>query len=215
MTQRTPQTGSGGLQLPKDVGVSESEARAIENAWSTIQRVNARLCASGLDENPEPDIECPVVTAEALLTPDIKDYTTVFAAQLRWFNYAVVLLADVRAIILEVDNAMEDIASSKRLKFKDDNKRVGKKSLDWMSEKEMADHIFQDPHYKELNLQKQKLEQERIKLDAKSNTLERNLKTISRQIENRKAEAVGGAREGNMPGHATGSWDRRLRTSGA
>lgn len=210
MTQRAPQTGGGGLQLPKDVGVSESEARAIENAWSTIERVNARLCAFGLDSNPEPTVECPIVTAESLLTPNITDYTTIFAAQLRWYNYVVVLLADVRAIILEVDNAMEDIASTKRLAFKDHNKRVGKKSDDWMSEKEMADHIFQDPHYKELNLQKQKLEQERIKLDAKSDTLERNLKTISRQIENRKAEAAGGTREGNMPGAASGSWERRM-----
>ncbi len=208
MTQRAPQTSGGGLKLPQDVGVSESEAKAIENAWTTIQRVNARMCAFGLDENPEPTVECPVVTAENLLTPDIKEYTTVFAAQLRWYNYVVILLGDVRAILLEVENAMTDIESSKRLGFKEHNKRVGKKSLDWMSEKEMADRIFQDPHYKELNLQKQLLEQERIKLDAKSDTLERNLKTVSRQIENRKAEAAGGAREGNMPGSATGRWER-------
>lgn len=207
MSVRQPQTG--GLQLPVDVGVSESAARAVENAWSTIQRVEARMCAKGLDDNPEPTVECPVVTAEALLTPDVKEFTTIFAAQLRWYNYVVVLLGDVRAILLEVENAMEDIASTKRLAFKEVNKRVGKKSEDWMSEKEMTDHIFQDPHYKELNKQKQLLDQERIKLDAKSDTLERNLKTVSRQIENRKAESSGGQREGNLPGAATGSWERR------
>jgi hypothetical protein len=208
---RQPQTG--GLQLPKDVGVSETTARAIENAWSTIERVNARLCARGLDENPEPTIECPIVTAEALLTPDVKEFTTIFAAQLRWYNYVVVLLGDVRAILLEVENAMEDIASTKRLAFKDANALLPKN--DKTSEKEMADRIFQDPHYKALNRQKQELEQDRITLDARADTLERNLKTISRQIENRKSEAAGGQREGNMPGHATGSWERRQgRTPG-
>lgn len=202
---RTPQTG-GGLHLPKDVGVSESTARAIENAWSTITRVEARMNARGLHDNPEPLVECPVVTAEALLAPDVKEFTTIFAAQLRWYNYVVVLLGDVRAILLEVENAMEDIASSKRLAFKKLNADLPKN--DKMSEKEMLDHIFQDPHYKELNRQKQELDQERIKLDAKSDTLERNLKTISRQIENRKTENQGGQREGNMPGAATGSWER-------
>jgi hypothetical protein len=203
---RAPQT-SGGLNLPKDVGVSETTANAITNAWATIERVNARMCAKGLDSNPEPTIECPVVTAEALLTPDIKEYTTVYAAQLRWYNYVVVLLADVRAILLEVENAMEDIASSKRLTFKAANAQLQKN--DKMSEKEMADHIFQDPYYKNLNYQKQILEQERIKLDAKSDTLERNMKTVSRQIENRRTESNGGMREGNMPGAATGSWEAR------
>lgn len=208
MTQRAPQT-SGGLQLPKDVGIGESVAKATEAAWSTIERVNARMTARGLDSNPDPDIECPIVTAEALLTPDITKYTTVYAAQLRWYNYVVVLLADVRAILLEVENAMEDLAAQRRIEFKERNKQVGKKSDDWMSEQEMKDRILQDPTYKNLKQQQQLLEQERIKLDAKSDMLERNLKTISRQIENRKAEAAGGQREGNMPGHATGSWERR------
>jgi hypothetical protein len=205
MSMRQPQTG--GLQLPKDVGVSESTADAVVNAWSTIQRVEARMGARGLNDNPEPDIECPVVTAEALLAPDIKDYTVTYAAQLRWYNYVVILLGDVRAILLEVENAMEDIASSKRLAFKKQNALLAKN--DKTSEKEMMDHIFQDPYYKTLNLQKQTLEQERIKLDAKSDTLERNLKTVSRQIENRKTESQGGQREGNMPSASTGGWERR------
>ena len=202
---RQPQTG--GLRLPKDVGVAASFAEAIEHAWSTIQKVNARMASRGLDENPEPDVECPVVTAELLISPGFVEYSTAFSAQLRWYNYVAVLLADVRSIILEIDNAQEDIASSKRLAFKAANELKAKN--DRMSEKEMADHIFQDPHYKDLSLQKQILEQERIKLDARSDTLERNMKTISRQIENRKLEATGGARENNIPAHQSGRWEPR------
>lgn len=206
MTQREPQTG--GLQLPdqKNLGISASEARATENAWSTIDKVRARMTAFGIADNPEPRVECPVVDAEALLTNDYKAYTTVFAAQLQWYNYTVRLLADVRAVLLEVDNAMDDLASAQRQRFRKINESAAK--ADKVPVNEMNDLIEQDPTYRTLKLQKQQLDQERILLDAKSDTLERNLKTVSRQIENRKAEAAGGNREGNMPGHAQGTWER-------
>lgn len=208
MTERNPYTGGLGLQLPpqKDVGISESEAQAAENAWSTIERVRARMDARGLLENPEPRVECPVVTAEALLTTDIREYTTVFAAQLRWYNYTVQLLADVRAVLLEVENAMEDIATSQRQNFRRMND--GKKKTDKIPLNEMNDLIEQDPVYKTLKLQKQELTQEKLILEAKAETLERSLKTVSRQIENRKAEGAGGNREGNMQGHASGRWEQ-------
>lgn len=209
MTQREPQTTGGlGLTLPapKDVGISESEARATENAWSTIDKVRARMTAFGLAENPEPRIECPDVTAELLLTTDIREYTMVFAAQLRWYNYTVRLLADVRSVLLEVDNAMSDIASSQRQKFRKMNESAPKS--DKIAVNEMDDRIDQDPTYKTLKLQKQQLDQERILLDAKADTLERNLKTVSRQIENRKAEASAGNREANMPSHVSGRWEQ-------
>lgn len=209
MTQRDPQTGGGfGLQLPpeKDLGIAQSTVRAAENAWSTIEKVRARMDAFGLSDNPEPRVECPVVTAEALLSPDYKAYSTVFAAQLQWYNYTVRLLADVRAVLLEVDNAMTDIASSQRQQFRKLNERAAK--ADKIPVNEMDDRIEQDPAYKTLKLQKQQLDQERILLDAKADTLERNLKTVSRQIENRKVESGAGNRDANMPGAASGRWEQ-------
>ncbi len=199
---REPRTG--GLHLPKDVGVSESTAKAIESAWSTIQRVDGYLKSVGIHQNEVPDVECPIVTAEALTDPDIKKYTVVFAAQLRWYNYTARLLADIRALILEVKNAMDDIETSKRIEFRKMNE--GAPKAEKIDKQEMEDLIAQDPHYRALKLQFQELEQQRIKVDAWSDSLDRNLKTVSRQIENRKTENQGGNREGNMPGHSTGRW---------
>ena len=78
-----------------------------------------------------------------------------------------------------------------------------------MTASEMEDLILQDPHYRDLKLQEQQLEQQRIKLDAWCESLDRNLKTVSRQIENRKAEGVSGTREGNMSAHAAGRWEQQ------
>jgi len=207
MAQREPQTGLGlNLPDPKEIGISEREARAKENAWSTIERVRARMTAWGIGDNPEPRIECPEVTAQTLLTPDIKEYSTVFAAQLQWYNYTSRLLADCRAVLLEVENAMSDIASSQRQQFRKQNEKAAK--ADKIPVNEMNDLIEQDPTYRELKMQQQIIEQERILLSAKTDTLERNLKTISRQIENRKAEAAGGNRAANMPGHVAGRWEQ-------
>lgn len=206
MTQRDPQTG-GGLHLPdpKNIGISESTVRATENAWSTIERIRARMTAAGLADNPEPMVECPVVDADALLTPDYQRYTTIFAAQLQWYNYSVRLLADVRAVLLEVDNAMDDLASARRVEFRKLNETKAK--AEKLPVTEMNDLIEQDPAFRALKRERQALEQHRLLLDAKTDTLERNLKTVSRQIENRKAEAMGGNREANMPSHAAGRWD--------
>jgi hypothetical protein len=205
---REPSTGNG-LRLPRDVGIPESVAQTIESRWNTISVVDARLKAVGFHDNDMPNIECPVVTTEMLVTPDVKEYTTVFSAQLRWYNYVTRLLADVRAVILQLKNEMDDISASKRSGFRALNEHKAK--ADKISPTEMEDLILQDPHYQELRLQHQQLEQQRIKLDAWADSLDRNLKTVSRQIENRRTENLGSTREGNMAGDSSrrGSWEPR------
>jgi hypothetical protein len=209
---REPQVG--GLALPKDVGIGEADTTAIQNHWHTIDRVNAWLASKGMKPAVEPDVACPEVTTEALLAPDIKTYTTVFAAQLRWYNYSVRLLADIRSILLQVRNEMEDIAIKKRTGFREYNKTAAKNEK--MTASEMEDDIGMDPRYRALRLEEQEYEQNRIKLDAWVESLDRNLKTVSRQIENRKAESEGGNREGNMGrgGGQGGQNDGRWRGGG-
>ena len=205
---REPVPGSG-LHLPRDAGVPQSVAQNIESHWNTIGVVDARLKAVGIHDNEMPNIKCPPVTTEMLVTPDVKEYTTIFSAQLRWYNYVTRLLADVRAVILQVKNEMGDIEATKRSGFRQLNESKAK--ADKISPTEMDDLTQQDPRYRELKLQHQQLEQQRIKLDAWAESLDRNLKTVSRQIENRRTENMGGSREGNMAGDARrrGEWEPR------
>jgi hypothetical protein len=203
MNTREPQTG---LRLPSDVGVSQKTADAVASEWDTLPYVDSRLKGSGMQENKEPDIEYVPITAAQLLVPEVSAYTTMYASHLRWYNYVVRLLADVRAELLQVENQKGDIERVKRGYFRTVNE--GRKKTDRMSAQEMADIIEDDPTYHILKIREQELSQLKLKVDAWAEEMDRNLKTVSRQIENRRAEAQGGQREGNMPGHAAGRWNR-------
>lgn len=204
---REPHTGPG-LSLPKDVGVSESTAKEVEDRWNTINRVNKKLQELGMQANEEPEISCPNVTAEALTTPDAQQYTVIYTAQLRWYNYSIRMLAGVKALKLQVDNEMSDIESERRTMFRELDE--GKKDKEKMSATEMKDRINQDPHYRGLKMQAQELEQHEIHVKAWAESLERNLAVVSRQIELRKLEMQGGGREANIPNaQRRGEWGGR------
>jgi hypothetical protein len=203
MNARVPQTG---LRLPTDVGVSQATADAVANEWDTLPYVDQRLKDSGMQINREPDIEYLPVTADQLLVPEVKAYTTTYASHLRWYNYVVRLLADIRAELLQVENQKGDIERVKRAGFRIINE--GRKKTDRMSAQEMADVIEEDPIYHTLRIREQELNQLELKVRAWSEEMDRNLKTISRQIENRRTEAQSGERESHMPGHASGRWSR-------
>lgn len=199
---RAPQTG---LQLPKDVGVSQTTADAVAAEWDTLPYVDSRLKDSGMQPNKEPDIEYLPVTAEQLMVPDVKQYTATYASHLRWYNYVVRMLADIRAELLQVQNQKGDIERVKRAGFRVINE--GRKKTDRMSVQEMADIIEEDPTYHILKIREQELEQLKLKVTAWSEEMDRNLKTVSRQIENRRTEVQGGNRENNMPGAGRGRWE--------
>lgn len=205
MTQRMPQTG--GLQLPKDIGVSEAEAATIASEWNTVPFVDAKLKAQGMHQNIEPEIAYIPVTADQLLAPDIKSYTVTFTTHLRWYNYVVRLQAEIRSELLQVNNQMKEIARKKRVDFRELNKTLAK--ADKMSATEMDDMIGGDPTYRNLGILRQELMQCDLKVSAWSVETENNRNTVSRQIENRKAEGKGGGMETNMPARAAGTWNGR------
>ena len=209
-----PYAPAGGLALPRDVGTAQSVADAAESRWgSTIARVNERLRAQGFYEVQMPDIQCPEVTTEALLTTDVRTYTVVYEGLLRWLNYTSVLYAHVRATLLGVENEMDSIASKKRIGLRAFNRALEKaEKKDIVNAEEMEDIINEDVIYSDLKLQKQELLQSKIELEARVEALERGLRVVSRQVEIRKAESLGGNRVQNMPnpnaypGPQQGSW---------
>ena len=196
--QHVPFEPSGGLHLPRDVGTPASVEQAVEARWSsTIGRVNARMYQQGFYDLPIPQISCPEVTTDALMTTDMRQYTVVYEGLLRWYNYAAVLYARCRATLLGVDNAMGDIAAKKRIGFRQHNQVVTKDQR--LSVAEMDDSIDQDPVYNDLKLQQQELQQFKLQLETRVEGLERSLRVVSRQIEIRKTESQSGNRMGNMP----------------
>lgn len=185
-----------GLNIPADVGISQSDVQQTTTYWDTINQVNDLLQSWGMHQNKEPDVVCPTVTAELLLTPSIKEYTVLYSAQLRWYNYVTRLLADVRAVLLQTDNQMTDLSATKRKDLRAVNKALPKDEK--MSSKDVEDAIDTDPTYREFKVRHQQMTQMRFKLEAWMEELDRNLRTVSRQIENRRAENESGRRDQNI-----------------
>ena len=210
---REPVTGMGSLHLPKDVGVSRSTEDVIQSRWDTIGEISEELEQAGMLPNTEPTVQWRPVTAEVLVSTDVKDFTTLFSQQLLWYNYANRLLADVRAHKLQVDNQMVDIEAEKKVAWRTYNRTAAK--VDKMGVGEIDATIQNDPVYRELRLQQQRLEQKRIRLDAWVDELLNSLKTVSRQIENRRGEVQQGNRDNRMSGSASGRWDPKTSGSGS
>jgi len=194
----------GGLRLKESVGTAESTAKEIEEKWSTADEVADRLRERGMPDPVVPPVTCPEVTAEMLLNPDPNEYARVYAAQNRWCNYVNRCISNVRAEIMQLTNEMDVIGAKHRSYLRGRNKDLPK--TERASVSEMEDIVLQDPRYLELKFRHQKLEQERLQLEAWFDSLERNLRIISRQIENRKLDALSGDREANIPGQTTGRW---------
>lgn len=174
------QPSTGGLSLPTNVGMGQSAEQQIHKEWDTLESVETKLAMEGFTPMSTPEFPCPQIDEHALTTADNTSYTTTYAHQLSWFNYAGQALARATAEILQVQNEMTRIEATMRRGFK----LGGKK----MSAQEISDEILLDPRYTELKHREQILKQYKVELDAYYEGIERGLKVISRQVEIRKQE---------------------------
>jgi hypothetical protein len=210
---RMPVLG-GSLKLPPahELGVAVSAMEQLNNKWNTIARVDAKLAKFGITEPEEPEVKWQPVTTALLLTNNLTEYTTMYSAQLRWFNYANRLLANVKAELLGVANELKDLAVEARSNIRR-NTIDGKKKL---TAQEIKDLVENDPNTLELRLREQELEQMNIKLSAWVEELDESRKVVSRQIELRRIELEAGRREPNTgggPAPTGGAWQPRTPRS--
>jgi len=188
---------TGGLLLPPNLGVSPAEERKITLKWNTLEGVVETLNRWGFSEAASPITPIPTITAEMLLTPDIQQYTILYASQLHWYNYSNILRARVTAELLQIENEMDDIGAHIRKGLRDINKTLGKK--DTLGRDGIEDEVTTDASYRSLRVRAQELRQYKMELEARVEELESGMKVISRQVEIRKEEAKGGTNAQNMP----------------
>lgn len=203
--------GPRGLRLPQgNLGVGETEQRAIQANWNTIGKIEGEIAQQGLaSSGPPPFVYPGTVTPAQLTTQDNQAYSTLYAEHLGWYNFAAVTLARIRAVLLQLNNEMDDIAVHIRKDMKDQNRRSPKNEQ--FTEKDITDSVALDPHHRTLSLTKQEYEQKKLEYDAYLDSMDRNLKVISRQVEIRRLEHEGGKIEGAMPYRGR---DRQVRAPG-
>lgn len=179
-------SNAGGLSIPSNLGVGETAEQSVHQEWTSLDEQEEKLAFEGFSPMSTPDFGCPQITEEILTTSDNKLYTTVYAQQLAWFNYASQNLSRSVAEILQVTNEMDIIEARMRKGFRERMRVGGKESK--MTSEEMKDEILLNPRYTYLKLHHQQLSQYKIELAAYCDGIERGLKVISRQVEIRKME---------------------------
>jgi hypothetical protein len=184
--------------------MSPTEENNATNRWDTLERVINTVGNWGLAEAETPKVDCPTVSPEMLLTPDVKQYTTMYTAFLHWFNYANKLKARIIAELLQFENEMDDIAAATRKALREQGNILPKK----LTAKDIDDEVNTTPRYRELKIRAQELEQLKAEMDARCEELERSLRVVSRNIEVRKEEMGDGRKGENMPGRVNGRGDR-------
>lgn len=192
----------GGLNLPNNLGIGAGEETEVRERWRTLEFVQERLREWRVPENVVPDFEYVRVTAEMLLTASLTEYTRLYTGQLRWFSYINRLLAGVRGELLEVRNQLRQVELTTRKYLRAQNNALPKAARAPAAELDEA--VETDVVYIELKLSCQTLEQTKLELEATAEELSESLKTVSRQIENRKTQDGYGDRNANLPNHVAG-----------
>lgn len=197
MNVRTPTTG--GLQIPQGLGAGKSKLDMLMEKFSTIPAIEQELTRLGIHDMPQPQVALPAVTAEVLMTPDSRAYTTLYAEQLGWFNYLAPILSRIEVNLLQAENIFTLIEAEIKDAIYEQNKMLEKKEK--MSESEVKNKVLIHPYYQDCLLEVQRYKQFKDRIDTQAKIASRNMTVISRQVEIRRQEIEGGQRENNMPRH--------------
>lgn len=187
----------GGLRVPGVISdVGESEAKEIHERWTMYPAVQQYLETQLAMALPaEPEFACPPLKVEDLTTPDGKAYTETYMQRVAWFGFFSERKAEHDAIVLEVEAEMGIIETRLRTNMRKNSlKKTRSGETKAPPVQEMEDVINSDTRYLEL---KQKLifhKQILKRLNARVETLDREIKLTSRQVEIRRQEFDGGGR---------------------
>ena len=195
--------GVGGLTTPDVVGPSASQEEDIHELWSTFEEIELMMTKSGFDVINKPQVSCPEITAELLTTSNTNLYTEAYAAIQAWYNYAYHTMSRLDAKLIEVDNERGDIDRSLREQAQGTKITGANGKLRQMKAEEVKTMIASNPRVRELTLENQRLNQQKMLLDGHLKKLGRDLKLMSRQIEIRKEDKDGWRGGNNMGARAT------------
>lgn len=206
---------TGGLSLPTVLaGMSASEEAEIHKRWDTYNDVTEHMENLGFGPPREPSYLEPTLSVEDLTESQGKDYTEKYLHFIGWFNYANQICASATAQILQCDNEIKIIEARMRENMR---KRTDRKTRSGEAKAppivEMADTIRLDPRIVELTQVKQWHTQLLERVSAKRMEFESGRALLSRQIEIKKLEYGGAARENNLNVRdPQGNRPRHLRT---
>lgn len=191
----------GGLQLPKELGISGKIQQEIHGEWDTFGVMQDDLEQRGFGPVGKPDFQRPVLTPDILATINGSGISELYTKVSAWQAYANDLFSRIRGGITQVQNEMHYLSIELRggLIRARSNAKEKKPTKD-----DIQAAIELNPRYKELVLELQKLEQQRFIMEGHVDSLNRMLRVVSRQIELRRQELEGNVGGRGYADHPTG-----------
>lgn len=181
----------GGLRVSEQIAdVGESEAEEIHEQWTMYPLVKRYLEEQLAMAMPaEPEFACPPLKVEDLTTPDGKQYTETYTQRVAWFGFFSERKAEHDAIVLELEAEMSIIETRIRTNMRKGSlKKTRSGETKAPPAQEMEDAINRDTRYLELR-QKLVFHKQILKrLNARVETLDREIRLTSRQVEIRRQE---------------------------
>lgn len=189
----------GGLQVPGNLGIGQTQERTIEQTWATFDAVECQLTRMGIPPMESPRCNIPKITADTLTNTPNDQFSRIFSEFSEWYGFVTNLYGRIQAKLLEVENEMSDVETHNRKHLLDTWREQGGAKKDKPTVQQMADFNALHHRYRDLKIQAQELEQQRLILQPRKEQLYRDWKTISRQVEIRGQELERTRIGGNMP----------------
>lgn len=184
----------GGLALPDFIGINDTELEELKEKHDTFDEVELTMTRLGFNPKEKPRYQCPELTPEILATVNMQQYSSTYTQFNSWHSYAHNVLARLKAHRLGIEHEMSSIGRHIRMSAHK-NKGAGKgPSKDYL-----ADLVESNPRYAQLSLEKQKLDQQVTLTESNVDSLERDLRLISRQVELLRMEHDAGMVGSNLP----------------
>lgn len=186
-------TGQGGLVIPDLIGLTDTELDEIARQHDTFDEVETELTKWGFSPMEKPRYQCPELTPEVLATVNMTQYSSTYTQFNAWYGYAHNTLARLKAVRLGIEREMNTIGRGMRMAMHK-QKAAGTK----LTKEYLEDLVESNPRYSQLALEEQKLDQQVMLVESQVNSLERDLRLISRQVELLRMEHDNGRIDSNM-----------------
>lgn len=193
MTRRTPSTtgvpkspearpapASGGLIIPKAVGIGNTALQAIHKQFTTHPEVEKELVEMGVQDRPQPLVRAQELTSDNLGTDDGDRLRRLMAEQNSWLNYFSPILARTESRLLEVETQLKILESTIKKSMVEYNKTCTKDQR--ITDKEMELELNCNEMYREVLVECVRLKQYKIGMEAEMSIINRNIRVISRQV---------------------------------
>lgn len=182
-----------GLILPATVGPSEAVQAQIRERWDTFDMNELEMSRLGFHPREKPALNNPDVTPDVLNDPNSRSYNDVFAMKQAWLTYATNIANRIKAYhlgIMREMNELEKIIRISVIQATPPNKKRPSKD-------QIKDVVESHPRYLELMMEQHKNEQQALIIKSHVDSLEADVKLLSRAVETRRQDWEAGRMTGN------------------